>query len=184
MSVTVEELDVAAYTIPTDRPESDGTLAWDSTTIVVVHATAGGHTGLGYTYAHTATADLIMGKLRDIVVGSDAMHVGACWDAMVRAVRNLNRPGLASYAIAAVDTALWDVKARLLGVGVTTLLDAVHETVPIYGSGGFTSYTNGQLCEQLSGWVADGIPRVKMKGGARDVGRPRPGGYGARRHRW
>jgi L-alanine-DL-glutamate epimerase-like enolase superfamily enzyme len=73
-------------------------------------------------------------------------------------------------AIAAVDTALWDLKARVLGLPLATLLDAEHESVPIYGSGGFTSYPDELLTEQLASWVEEGIPRVKMKVG-REPGR-------------
>ena len=72
---------------------------------------------------------------------------------MARAVRNLGRPGVAAMAIRAVDVALWDLKARLLGLPLATLLGAVHEQVPIYGSGGFTSYTHERLADQLAGWV-------------------------------
>ena len=84
---------------------------------------------------------------------------------MVAACRNLGRPGVASMAVAAVDTALWDLKARLLGLSLATTLDAARRTVPIYGSGGFTSYPDQVLAEQLSGWVEQEIPRVKMKVG-------------------
>jgi L-alanine-DL-glutamate epimerase-like enolase superfamily enzyme len=66
-------------------------------------------------------------------------------------------------ALSAVDTALWDLQARLLGQPLVTLLGAAHETVPVYGSGGFTSYSTARLQDQLGGWVAEGIPRVKMK---------------------
>jgi L-alanine-DL-glutamate epimerase-like enolase superfamily enzyme len=156
---------VAAYTVPTDQPESDGTMAWDSTTIVVVEVEAGGATGLGYSYADTSTATLVRDKLAAIVTGRDAMAVGTAWDAMVGAIRNLGRPGIASMAISAVDTALWDLKARLLGVPLVVALDAHHDTVPIYGSGGFTSYSLDTLAAQLRGWVDAGIPRVKMKVG-------------------
>jgi L-alanine-DL-glutamate epimerase-like enolase superfamily enzyme len=93
------------------------------------------------------------------------MDVAGAWDVMVRAVRNLGRPGIASMAIAAVDTALWDLKARLLGVSVVTLLGAGRREVPVYGSGGFTSYSLDELQRQLGEWVASGISRVKMKVG-------------------
>ncbi len=170
VSVPVVALDVAAYTIPTDEPESDGTAEWDSTTIVVVHAHGGGETGLGYTYGNVASGTVVESVLRDVVVGRDAMAVGACWEAMGRACRNLGRPGVASMAIAAVDTALWDLKARILGLPLVTLLGAVRDEVPVYGSGGFTSYTDARLADQLGGWAAQGIPRVKMKVG-REPGR-------------
>ncbi|MDP8977717.1 MAG: mandelate racemase [Actinomycetota bacterium] len=161
----VERLDVSAYTVPTGETESDGTLAWDSVTCVVVRAHAGGHSGLGYTYSDSSAATLVRSKLAEVVEGRDALRVGAAWAAMVDAIRNLGRPGVASTAISAVDVALWDLKARLLDVSLATLVDPFHDTVPIYGSGGFTSYTTGELTEQLGGWVARGIPRVKMKVG-------------------
>jgi L-alanine-DL-glutamate epimerase-like enolase superfamily enzyme len=162
-AAAVEGLDVATYTIPTDEPEQDGTFDWDSTTIVVCHAHAGGETGLGYTYGDVATGTLIEGTLAEVVRGRDALHVGAAWDAMSRALRNVGRPGVGMMAVSAVDLALWDLKARLLGVPLMTVLSAWHDTVPIYGSGGFTSYSLERLRDQLGGWVADGIPRVKMK---------------------
>lgn len=162
---TVDRLDVSAYTVPTDYPESDGTLAWDSTTAVVVQARAAGVTGLGYTYADTATARLITELLAAAVLGRDAMDVPGAWAAMVGAIRNLGRPGVASMAIAAVDNALWDLKARLLGVPLVALLGAVRDAVPVYGSGGFTSYPLDRLQEQLGGWAAAGIRAVKMKVG-------------------
>ena len=114
-SAAVERLSVSAYTIPTDQPEADGTYAWDSTTLVLVEATAGNVTGLGYTYADTATATLIHDKLAGVVQGRDAFDIPCAWDAMVHSIRNLGRPGIASMAISGVDTALWDLKAKLLG---------------------------------------------------------------------
>lgn len=161
----LQTLEVSAYKIPTDSPESDGTLKWDATTLVLVEARAGGMTGIGYSYADTATATLIRDKLLDVVRGGDAMAVTAHWVSMVRAIRNLGRPGIASMAIAAVDTALWDLKARLLEVPLVTLWGAAHPKVPVYGSGGFTSYSIEKLQQQLSGWSGAGITRVKMKVG-------------------
>lgn len=161
-NVTIRKIEVAAYTVPTDLPESDGTLEWNSTTLVLVHASAGGETGLGYTYADQATAALIHKLLAKIVEGRNAMAVRANWGAMVSHTRNLGRPGIVSMAISAVDSALWDLKARLLGLPLVTLLGPVRNGIPIYGSGGFTSYTEKQLAEQLGGWVAAGIPRVKI----------------------
>ena len=161
--VAINKVAVEIYRIPTDFSESDGTLKWDSTTLVLVRATGGGETGLGYTYADSATGQLIHDTLAKVVEGRDVTTIPACWDAMVRRTRNLGRPGIVSMAISAVDTALWDLKARLLDLPLVTLLGAAREAVPIYGSGGFTSYSDSQLQKQLSGWVEQGIPRVKMK---------------------
>ena len=168
----IENLDVSAHTIPTDEPESDGTLEWDSTTIVVVQAHAAGAVGLGYTYTHEAAAKLIEDKLAEAVRGRDAMDVAGASHAMSAALRNIGRPGLGFMALSAVDLALWDLKARLLEQPLVELLDAPHERIPVYGSGGFCSYSDERLREQLGGWVEQGIPRVKMKVG-RDPDRDR-----------
>jgi L-alanine-DL-glutamate epimerase-like enolase superfamily enzyme len=162
----VEQLEVGAYTIPTDAPEADGTLAWDATTIVVVRARGGGESGLGYTYADVSTAKLIASKLAGVVVGREAMAPQAAWAAMVKQTRNLGRPGITSMAIAAVDLAIWDLKARVLGLPLCGLLGMARDRVPVYGSGGFTAYSPQRLAAQLAGWVQDGIPRVKMKVGS------------------
>jgi L-alanine-DL-glutamate epimerase-like enolase superfamily enzyme len=159
----IERIEASAYRIPTDFPEADGTYAWDSTTLVLVEATAGGRQGIGYTYADTATACLIRDTLAAVVTGRNALDTPGCWEAMVRAIRNLGRPGIASMAISAVDVALWDLKGQLLDISLVGLLGAVHDAVPVYGSGGFTSYPIDRLQAQLGGWVAQGIPRVKMK---------------------
>ena len=163
VQAAIEHVDVSAYTVPTDEPESDGTAAWDSTTIVVVQLRAGGETGLGYTYAPAAAGALIKEKLADEIRGGDALAVGELWERMAVALRNAGRPGMGFCALSAVDLALWDVKARLLGLPLVDLLGRARGSAPIYGSGGFTSYSLQRLREQLGGWIAAGIPRVKMK---------------------
>ncbi|MBO9539296.1 mandelate racemase [bacterium] len=176
MRAPIERVEVAAYRIPTDGPESDGTIAWDATTMVLVTLQAGGMEGIGHTYAHEAAGVIVKQTLAPLLLGRDALDLPAEWEAMVRSVRNLGRPGEASMAIAAVDMALWDLKAKLLGLSVVSLLGAARERIPVYGSGGFTSYPPERLERQLADWVAEGIPMVKMKVGtdpARDLSRVR-----------
>jgi L-alanine-DL-glutamate epimerase-like enolase superfamily enzyme len=171
----LERLTATACRVPTDRPEADGTFAWDSTTIVLVEAAGGGMTGIGYTYADAAVAGLVTGALQETLRGRKVMDISAAWHAMQRRVRNIGREGLAACAISAVDAALWDLKARLLGLPLVTLLGAARAAVPIYGSGGFTTYDDAMLQGQLSGWVErEGCRWVKMKIGsdpARDPAR-------------
>lgn len=159
----IDALEVRAYRIPTATPESDGTLEWDATTLVYVEIQAGGSTGIGFTYADIATAKLVDTLLREVIVGSDALQIGARWNDMYGKTRNLGHDGITSMAVSAVDVALWDLKGKLFEVPTYALLGALGDSVPVYGSGGFTAYTLEQLCGQLSGWVQDGIPRVKMK---------------------
>jgi L-alanine-DL-glutamate epimerase-like enolase superfamily enzyme len=166
MGVPVEQVRVHAFTVPTDGPdgsESDGTLDWDSTTLVLVEARAGGETGIGYTYGDVSTAVFIESNLVSVVTGADAFAPGDCWNRMYAAIRNAGQPGLGSMAIAAVDIAVWDLKARLLGQPLYRVLPGAHEQVPVYGSGGFTNYPLDRLAAQLAGWVEQGIPRVKLK---------------------
>jgi L-alanine-DL-glutamate epimerase-like enolase superfamily enzyme len=166
VEVGLERLTAEAFTIPTDGPdgvEEDGTLSWSSTTIVVVEAHAGGETGLGYTYGPAALVEVVAGALAGELRGRDALAVGEAWESGAAALRNAGRPGLGFMALAAVDVALWDLKARLLGLPLVDVLDRAHDGVPVYGSGGFANYGLERLAEQLAGWVEEGIPRVKLK---------------------
>jgi L-alanine-DL-glutamate epimerase-like enolase superfamily enzyme len=170
----IQGLSARAYRIPTDQPEADGTFAWNSTTLVVVTVEAGGQSGIGYTYADASAASLASTVLAEAIRQRSSFDIPACWNAMQRAVRNIGRSGIAACAISAVDTALWDLKARCFGVPLVRLLGAARTDVPVYGSGGFTTYTDERLREQLSGWVErNGCRAVKMKIGAEPERDPR-----------
>lgn len=161
----IEEVESLVYCVPTDQPEADGTIEWDSTTIVIARIQSAGEVGIGYTYAHRAAASLIADPLSKLLIGSNALDIPALWTSMYRSLRNIGVSGLGLMAIAAVDHALWDLKGKLLGCSVVDLLGRCRPDVPIYGSGGFTSYSTKRLQSQLEGWVIEGIPRVKMKVG-------------------
>lgn len=164
-AVTIDRIEAAAYTIPTDQPESDGTIAWNETTLVLATVHGGGECGYGYSYADATSARLIAEKLAPVVIGGDALATRAAWDAMTRSVRNIGWPGIAATAISAVDVALWDLKATLLEQPLVTLIGQVRPAILVYGSGGFTSYSDDQLARQLAGWAETGIRQVKMKVG-------------------
>jgi L-alanine-DL-glutamate epimerase-like enolase superfamily enzyme len=151
--------------VPTDHPEADGTIAWNSTTIVIVRLKAGGREGIGYTYAHATAAQVIDQTLKPIVVGRDAMSIPAINAEMIKAIRNIGAFGIAMMAVSAVDVALWDLKAKILDLPLAYLLGNRNDSMLIYGSGGFTSYSIPQLQQQLAGWVDIGIKAVKMKVG-------------------
>ena len=162
----IDAVTARACTVPTDTPEADGTAEWSSTTMVVVQVHSGGTVGTGWTYGPAACAGLVTEPLAEAVVGRDAMAVPGCWSAMVAEARNATRAGAVGYAVSAVDVALWDLKARLLGVPSATLFGQVREQVPVYGSGGFTTYDDHRTAEQLAHWVTgQDIPRVKIKVG-------------------
>jgi L-alanine-DL-glutamate epimerase-like enolase superfamily enzyme len=165
-AVPVGGLTVHAFDIPTDGPdgqEQDGTLTWSSTTIVLVQAHGGGQTGTGYTYGDVSVAALVESKLASAVTGTDAMAPGAAWRPMFQQLRNAGQAGIGAMAVSAVDIALWDLKARLLGQPLYRAIPAFRDEVPVYGSGGFTNYPLSRLTEQVSSWASAGIPRMKIK---------------------
>lgn len=164
----IEKVRVSAFKFPTDQQpaESDGTLEWNATTMVTVEIESRGKTGIGYTYASRAAAALIDDLLRELLEGADALQTEQLYSAMTGKIRNNGRSGITAMAISAVDVALWDLKGRILEQPVHMLLGAARERAPIYGSGGFTSYSVEQLGAQLGAWVHESrIPRVKMKVG-------------------
>ncbi|MGF7230250.1 enolase C-terminal domain-like protein [Arachidicoccus sp.] len=162
-SFLIKYLSVSAYTIPTDGPESDGTIEWDSTTMILVEIEAGGKMGIGYSYADISSAYFIEKRLKALVIGKNAMDIPYILKSLTDSTRNNGNCGIISMAISAVDNALWDLKAKLLGLSLTLLLGKVRDDFPIYGSGGFTSYSIEMLQKQLSGWAEKGIKQVKMK---------------------
>lgn len=169
----ISRANVQVYTVPTDAPEADGTLDWNSTTMVLVLLEAGGRTGLGYTYADAAAGKLVKALLEKVIEGQDPFAHAELRQRMMRQVRNSGETGLTSMAISAIDNALWDLCACLLDVPLVNLLGRVRDGIPVYGSGGFTSYTDAQLHAQLGGWVAGGMSMVKMKVGTHPEDDPR-----------
>ena len=167
------------YDVPTDRKEADGTLEWSSTTVVIVEVRAADAIGLGWTYASSASKSVIDGLLRDELVGAGCFSVPRIHEHLVRRCRNLGRPGVVACAISAVDIALWDLKARLLDLPLCDLFGRCRDGIPVYGSGGFTTYDDKTATAQLEHWIGElGIGRVKIKIGeawgtrvARDLAR-------------
>jgi L-alanine-DL-glutamate epimerase-like enolase superfamily enzyme len=165
--VPIERVTASAYSVPTDAPEEDGTFAWDRTSIVLAEVHAGSRTGFGYSYTSGAAASVVRDVLAPLLLDHDAFDIARHWKAMLGAVRNVGSRGVCATAIAALDVALWDLKARLLDVPLVRLLGSMRDAVPIYGSGGFTNYDDERLAEQLGRWAQeDGCQWVKMKIGA------------------
>lgn len=162
----IDQIRVTAYEVPTDGPEgkeSDGTLEWESTTLVLVQVRSGKTEGLGYTYGDVATAKLIDSKLKPLLEGKNALLVHQLWHEQRTTLRNAGQTGLGAMALAAVDIALWDLKARSLNLPLYQLLGGFHCNLPIYASGGFCNYPLERLTSQVSQWADAGITQVKIK---------------------
>jgi L-alanine-DL-glutamate epimerase-like enolase superfamily enzyme len=175
-TVPIHHGSASSYTIATDAPEADGTFSWQETTLVLVMLNAADVQGIGYTYSHKAAAPLIRDLLKHAVINASAFDIPAVFSKLRYFQRNYGREGLAATALSAIDIALWDLKAKLIQQPLAHLLGCMRDGAPVYGSGGFTSYSDEQLRQQFEGWVHQGIPRVKMKVGAdpaRDMARVR-----------
>ncbi|MDQ2075374.1 enolase C-terminal domain-like protein [Marinimicrobium sp. ABcell2] len=160
----IESVEVAAYRVPTDDAEGDGTFHWSSTELLVVQIRAGDHVGLGYSYTGgLAAAALVRDTLAPSVMGSRAVDLPSLWLHMNQSLRNIGRPGLGLMAASAMDIALWDLKGKLLNISLSTLWGNSRAGVPVYGSGGFTTYTDEQLRSQLADWMELGLTAVKIK---------------------
>jgi len=166
MEARISKSTVEVYRIPTDAPEADGTFSWNETTLVLVRLWAGSQSAMGYTYADEATAVVIKKLLQEELNGKDAWDHAAIVQRLWRAIRNLGGTGICAMAISAIDNALWDLRARLAGVPLVNLIGKVRDGIPVYGSGGFTSYSDQQLKTQLAGWSRQGFSMVKMKVGS------------------
>jgi L-alanine-DL-glutamate epimerase-like enolase superfamily enzyme len=163
--VAVKNLNVSAYTIPTDAPEADGTLQWNSTTLVLVELEAAGKKGIGYTYSDESAAFLIEKKLKHFVLQRNALDIAGITNFLTHQIRNSGTCGISMMAISAIDNALWDLKAKILDVPLCRLLGQMKDAMLLYGSGGFTSYTKKQLQRQFEHWSDQGIQYMKMKVG-------------------
>ena len=130
-------------------------------------------TGLGYTYADESTAKLAHTLLQKVVAGRDVFSHAAILQDIYRHVRNLGETGITRMAAAAIDNAIWDLRARLLDLPLVKLFGMVRDGIPVYGSGGFTSYNDSQLQHQLGGWAQQGFSMVKMKVGSNPEDDPR-----------
>ncbi len=162
----IRKAELTVYKVPTDTPEADGTFAWNSTTMILAEISTGDARGLGYTYGNEAIETLARHLAEICLVEQSPFDIPRLNTRMARAVRNDGNGGISAMAISMLDVALWDLKARLLGCSVSKLLGRARDAVPVYGSGGFTSYSDEQLEKQLAGWTESGMSMVKMKVGS------------------
>lgn len=159
----IDREDVEVYTVDTSSPEADGTLHWDSTTAVVAHLRAGEVSGLGWTSSSSAAAAVIREEIAGVIIGRDPFDVTGAWEAMHRHCRNIGTRGLVMQALSAVDIALWDLKARLRDQPLSEVFGQTRASVPIYGSGGFTTLTDTELAQRVATWQTSGCTAMKIK---------------------
>jgi len=145
-------------TIPTPKPGARGR------GVLFVHIkTDEGVEGLGIGQGQRAVQSVIEDSLKDLLLGQDPFNTEKLWNDMFWRVRGYGRKGIAFCAISAVDIGLWDLKAKALGVPLYRLLGPYKESVPVYGSGGWTNFDEKGLVKEQMAYVERGFRAVKMK---------------------
>ena len=127
--------------------------------------TDSGLEGLSPSGGGRAGQTLIEGTFKELLVGQDPLNIEKIWDDLFWCVRGVGRKGLAFCALSAVDVALWDLKAKHFNVPLYQLLGPYTDSVPVYGSGGWTNFNTEELVAEQTGYVERGFKAVKMKVG-------------------
>lgn len=154
---------------PVEAGFADATRKIETLGFVIVRIiTDDGQEGIGITYNEVggeATAELIRRTMVPRLIGRDPLETEVIWQEFFHYLRGVGRKGLTYCALSAVDIALWDLKGKLLGVPVYKLLGGNSTRVPVYASGGWTSYSDDELVAEVTGMVAMGYTAVKFKVG-------------------
>lgn len=141
---------------------------------IVVEVSAGSHTGRGFSWTPTIGAHAVQALLdhdiTDFAVGRPA-RAGLIWDDLWRHLHEAGGGGLTTIAMAGLDLALWDLRARQAGLGLSELLGVRRRSVRAYGSGVNLHYSMEELTEQAHRWVAAGYAGAKIKVGSPDLDR-------------
>ena len=169
----IETVEAEHFRVPLAVPLSDSThglmAAFELVTVRVRDAE--GAEGLGYTYtvgaAGGAGRALLADDLAPLLVGEDADAIERLWQRMWWGVHYAGRGGPTSFAMSAVDIALWDLKAKRAGLPLWKLAGGHDPAVPVYAGGIDLYFTLDELLAQTDGNLAKGFRAIKMK-----VGRP------------
>ena len=132
-----------------------------------------GLTGIGVTYHEVggeAIKEMIERYYGPKLIGRDPFETEEIWEELFHYARGVGRKGLSFCALSAVDIALWDIKGKVLNMPLFRLLGGNDPVVPIYASGGWTSYSIEELVDEAKMMVARGYKKIKLKVGV-DGGR-------------
>ena len=138
--------------------------------ILVDVVTDEGHTGhahmLTFDYGPELLKGIVDTELKDLVVGQNPLLIEKIRGDCLKQVEYIGHSGVAAWGVAAIDIALWDILGKHLNSPVAFLLGACRDSVPIYGSGGWLSYSMDQLLEEVTSYARRGFKGVKMKVGS------------------
>ena len=139
-------------------------------------------TGLvGHGMTAITEEEIIAAAVREVagpaLLGEDPLATERLWDKLYWLLSPRGQTGYASHTIAALDIALWDIKARALGLPLWRLLGGARARVPVYATFGFGFLERDQLAAAAKLWQGRGFQRLKMTVGNHALARrdePRP----------
>jgi L-alanine-DL-glutamate epimerase-like enolase superfamily enzyme len=134
--------------------------------------TEGGHEGVGFSYSKRAGGPAQFAHAWEVapdLIGEDPSDIGRLWTKLVWSGASVGRSGAATQALAAIDVALWDLKAKRAGLPLAKLLGAYRDSVRCYNtSGGFLHESIEQVKDNATRTLAEGIGGTKIKVGLPD----------------
>jgi L-alanine-DL-glutamate epimerase-like enolase superfamily enzyme len=175
----IEQITLSLAYLPLAAPVSDAKVSTGRqkplTEVAFLFAeidSAQGHAGLGFSYSKRAGGPGLYAHAKEIapqILQEDPSDIGRLWNKLMWAGASVGRSGLATQAIAALDNALWDLKARRAGLSLAKLLGAHRDSVQCYNtSGGFISTPIDQVLDNVDRTLASGIGGIKIKVGQPD----------------
>jgi L-alanine-DL-glutamate epimerase-like enolase superfamily enzyme len=165
----IGKIDVHLVSYPIANGFSDATRKVETIGYTIVRLTTDqGLEGFGVTYHEVggeATKELILKNFKNILIGRSPFETEMIWQELVGYLRGVGRKGLMFCALSAVDIALWDLKSKILGLPLYKLLGGSKTKIPVYASGGWTSYSDDELVEEAKMMAARGYKMIKFKVG-------------------
>lgn len=136
-----------------------------------------GMEGFGITYHEVggeATKMMIEHDIAPKIIGRDPFETEVLWNEIMGYLRGVGRKGLMLCALSAVDIALWDLKGKIIGLPLYRMFGGTETKIPVYGSGGWTSYDDDELVAEMLKLKDQGYSMIKFKVGVE-------GGHNTRR---
>jgi L-alanine-DL-glutamate epimerase-like enolase superfamily enzyme len=173
----IAKVDVHLVSLPVPGGFADATRKVETIGYAIVRVTTDtGLEGIGLTYHEVggeATKSLILNNIAPRLQGRDPLETEVIWEELFHYLRGVGRKGLTFAAISAIDIALWDLKGKIVGLPLYKLLGGARTTIPVYASGGWTSFSDEALVEEMRQFVAQGYSMVKFKVGVEGGKNPR-----------
>lgn len=176
---TVRHVKLSTATLPLSTPISDAKVFTGRqrpmTEVVFLFAeiaTEQGHTGVGFSYSKRAGGPAQYAHAKEVaegLIGEDPNDIAKVYDKLLWAGASAGRSGVATQALAAIDVALWDLKAKRAGLPLAKLLGAHRDSVRTYNtSGGFLNASLEEVQDRATRSLEEGIGGIKIKVGLPD----------------